>query len=148
MAAQNVGQDEIRSGLPPFIVKTSAPGRDQSAATLNEAAQDGSLRVGKPSEIGQNEHRDTRGLGFQVIRMYGQIRNARADERLGPASPRQLNQLVRMVSAVEVRILLRPDQADGGNRFAIDEIFLVGLMPAVDGLGDLKLPAISCCAPT
>src|SRR5262245_46302058 len=47
-----------------------------------------------------------------------------------------------MVAPVEVGILLGPDDPDVSDRFAIDEVLLIGFEPLVQGFDGVELPAI------
>src|ERR1039458_1956277 len=74
--------------------------------------------------------------------MHWQVWDARPDERLGDTPPRQVHQQVRVVTPIEIRVLLRPHHADAGNRLAVDEKFFMLLVPAIDRFGSLIHAAV------
>src|ERR1051326_2464903 len=44
--------------------------------------------------------------------------------------PRLFDEEVGIIAAIEIGVLLGPDDADGGERLSVDQIFLIGAMPA------------------
>src|SRR5262249_52478459 len=70
--------------------------------------------------------------------MNRQIRNSRANQRLQDSTPRLLHEQVRIVAPIEIVVLLRPNNADIRDGAAIDEVLLMGLVPAVKWFGSMK----------
>ncbi len=69
-----------------------------------------------------------------MIGVDRQIRNTRPDQGGGHAPPRQPNTLINGIPPVEIEIFLRPHHTNRGDRRAIHQIALIGLVPAEDWL--------------
>ena len=61
---------------------------------------------------------------------------------LAHPAERQFHEFLGIVAAVVVGVLLRPDQADAGDRLAVDKVLLIGFVPAVDRFDGAVLAAI------
>ncbi len=131
---EQIGQREVGARIAPFVIETGSAGRDQSAAVSDEAFHGGTLRIGQRGHTRQHQRRKAAGIAFDMVGVYRQVRQARADQGLGHAAIGRVHQFGRFVAPIVIRIALRPHHPDAGDRLAVDQVLLVLLVPAKDGL--------------
>src|SRR5438132_400562 len=110
-------------GIAPFIAERALAGSEQSPASCHEFSKARNLRIIQSRDVRQYQRGELLALAFNMIRMDGQVRNARSDQGLCQAAPWLVHEQVGLIASIEVRILLRPNHADGGDRFSVDQIF-------------------------
>ena len=113
--AEQVGQREVRPRTAPFVEQAAVAGGNQTAAARDKAPHAGDLRIRHGAEIREHQHGELRRIAFNVVGVNRQVRNARADQRLRDAAPREVHQQVRVVAPEEIGVLLRPHDADAGD---------------------------------
>ena len=142
MAAEEIREREIPSRVPPLVVESRPSGGEERAAALDEALDGRRLRIGEGADVGQDEELQGRTFGIDVVRLDGEIRNSRPHERVHEARVGRIHDITGIVTAEEVGVALRPDDADVGDGRAIDEIGLMSLPPSHHRLRGAEHPLI------
>ena len=141
--AEEIGQGEVRTEDRPTR-RTDWSRRSRSTPRRRSTKRRTAATCASDiaAKVRQNEHGQVRPLALDVVHVHRQIRNAGANQRLREAAPGLLDQFLGIVPAVEIGVLLRPDDPHAGDGPAVDEVLLVGLVPAQDRLGRAVHPPV------
>src|ERR1041385_6272143 len=142
MRAEQVPKGEVRLRFPGSIAQARLAGSQESAAFGDEGPDAGELAICQTGDVGENERGEPAAFALDMVRMDWQIRNARANECLRKAAPGLFHEDLGVVAAIEIGVLLRPNDTNGGDGLAIGQVLLIDFMPAVDGLDGVEGAAI------
>src|SRR5579875_394800 len=140
--AQDVGQSEVGTRIPPFVVKTRLTRSDQATTTLDEAANTGALTVGQGAKIGKDQQAEFIARLVDLIDMDQKIRDASPKQGVGQAALGQSHAFLDNVAAIEIDVFLAPDDSDRRDRPTVHEIFLIHRVPLPKWLGGAILTPI------